>query len=213
MFLEKKMSAAAILLAVVIAQPASSQDDFPFLRREAIREAYESARKGWSETPRMVLDAFVASEDVHFRDKPASRSTITRHLQYWYPEPGAGRQTFALTIALAQALTRDEILDWYVNGVFLGQGCFGVDDAAQAYFGKNTERLGLHEVALLAALPRAPANLHPVRHHDRALERRNFVLRQMVEGGFVTQGDAASASLAPMMVRNPPGVCPPRKGD
>lgn len=206
MFLNR-IFAAAILLAMPIAQPAASQDDFPFLKSKAIRGAYESARKEWSETPQMVLDAFVAGEDLQFHDRLASRSTITRYIQYWYPEPGAGRPTFALSMALAQALTHDEILDWYVHGVFLGQTCFGVDDAAHAYFGKDTEQLELHEAALLAALPAAPSKFHPIRQHDRALERRNHVLREMVEGEFVTERDAASASTAPIAVRNPLGVC------
>ncbi len=193
-------------LFTLIAPAASAEDDFAFLKVDAIRSAYESARAGWTYAPDLVEKAFVAAEDKNFFDRPTSRSTLTASLAFWYPEQG-GKSRVALTVAIGQALDREEVLDWLVHAIFLGQGCFGVDQAADAYFGKGMNALALHEAAFLAALAKAPASYHPLRAPDRALAARNHVITTMAEAGFVTVAQAENSIAKPLGVRDPLGTC------
>lgn len=103
-----------------------------------------------------------------------------------------------LSIRIEQALSKDRILELYLNEIFLGQNAYGVAAAAQRYFGKTLEALTVAEAAYLAALPQAPSVLHPVRQRDRAIGRRNYVLRQMLENGFITPAQHAEAVAAPL---------------
>ena len=84
-----------------------------------------------------------------------------------------------LATRLESTLSKDEILELYLNEIFLGQNSYGVTAAAQVYFAKSLDELTLAETAYLAALPQAPSVLHPVREKPRAIARRNYVLDQM----------------------------------
>lgn len=194
------------LAAIEFVGPLKAEQAFPFLDQDAVRAAYDLARSGWKPAPDMVRQAFLVAEDKKFLDRPPVRSTITATITYWYPEPGS-RRSFAVSAAIAGALSHDEILDWFVHGTFLGQGCFGVDGAAGAYFSKPASELKLQEAAFLAAIARAPAQLHPIRAHDRALARRNFVIQEMAEAGFVSALEASIAEASPLSVRVPLGRC------
>lgn len=199
----------AIFVAVAsFAGSLKAEQAFPFLHPDAVRSAYQLARSSWKPASDTVRHAFLVAEDKHFLDRPAARSTITAVITYWYPEP-TGRRSLPVSVAIATALSRDEILDWFVHGTFLGQGCFGVDGAAVAYFNKQASELELHEAAFLAALVQAPAQLHPIRSHDRALARRNFVLKEMAEAGFVSVFDANTAQASPLSAVVPLGTCSP----
>lgn len=195
-----------LLAATAFVGPLKAEQAFPFLDQDAVRAAYDLARSGWKPAPDMVRQAFLVAEDKKFLDRPPVRSTITATITYWYPEPG-GRRSLAVNAAIAGALSHDEILDWFVHGTFLGQGCFGVDGAAGAYFSKQASELELQEAAFLAAIVRAPAQFHPIRAHDRAVARRNFVIREMSEAGFVTAQEANIAEASPLSVRVPLGRC------
>ena len=88
--------------------------------------------------------------------------------------------------AREHAVARTRSSQLYLNEIFLGQNSYGVTAAAQIYFGKSLDELTLAETAYLAALPQAPSVLHPVREKARAIARRNYVLDQMAENGYVT---------------------------
>ena len=193
------------LVAIVLVGPLRAEQAFPFLEQDAVRTAYELARSGWKPASDTVRHAFQVAEDKHFFARPPVRSTITRTITYWYPEPGRG--SIAVSAAIAGELSHDEILDWFVHATFLGQGCFGVDAAAGAYFGKLASELEPQEAALLAALVKAPAALHPIRAHERALARRNYVLQEMAEAGFLSALEARSAKTKPLSVSEPLGTC------
>lgn len=199
-------SARLILAFIALAGPSGADESMSFLQPEAVRSAYELARSEWLAVPDTVRDAFLVAEDSAFHDRPPVRSSITAAITRWYPEPRA-RSSFGISAAIARALERDEILDWFIQGVFLGQGCFGVDGAANAYFGKRPSELDLHEAAFLAAIIPAPARYHPVRFEDRATERRNWVLLEMARHGLVSAAEAESAASEPLAVRVPPGTC------
>ena len=97
-----------------------------------------------------------------------------------------------------QTLSKDEILELYMNEIFLGQNSFGVAAAAQTYFNKTLEELTLQEMAFLAALPQAPSEYHPVRARERVVSRRNWIIGQMVENGYVTEEQSLAAREAPL---------------
>ncbi|HEY6870285.1 MAG TPA: transglycosylase domain-containing protein, partial [Novosphingobium sp.] len=99
---------------------------------------------------------------------------------------------------IESVLTKQQILELYLNEIPLGRQSFGVQAAAQAYFGKDVDQLALHEAAFLAILPKAPETYSRARHADRAIERRNWVLDQMVKNGWATAAEAEAAKAQPL---------------
>ncbi len=92
-----------------------------------------------------------------------------------------------LATRIEETLDKDRILELYMNEIFLGQNSYGVVAAAQTYFNKTLDELSVGEAAFLAALPQAPSNYHPVRARERVTARRNWVLGQMLENGFIDE--------------------------
>ncbi len=105
-----------------------------------------------------------------------------------------------LAIRIEEALPKDRILELYLNEIYLGYGSYGVAAAALNYFGKPLDQLTLAESAYLAALPKAPNNYHPVRRHDAAVARRNWVIQRMVAEGFVSVEEGLAAQAEPLEV-------------
>ncbi|MGE5545192.1 MAG: transglycosylase domain-containing protein, partial [Bacillota bacterium] len=97
------------------------------------------------------------------------------------------------TLALERRYSKDEILTMYLNSIYFGQGASGVEAAARTYFGKPASELSLAESAILAAIPRRPSYYDPYRHPDHAKSRQRVVLNQMVELGFITEGEMEAA--------------------
>lgn len=176
--------------------------------------------------PPHLIQAFVAAEDARFfehegvdikgivramiRNFTAGRieqggSTITQQvtksLLLKNPERTYRRKVREATLSLQveREFTKREILYLYLNQIYLGQGAYGVQAAADTYFGKTVEDLNLAESALLAGLPQAPARYSPVKHFDRAKARQRYVLERMVEEKFITREafeEALDAELA-----------------
>ena len=107
-----------------------------------------------------------------------------------------GRKLIELRLAprIEKALTKDQILELYLNLIYLGDATYGVEAASRHYFGKSVNRLSLAEAALLAGLPRAPSVYDPRDHPDRAVSRRNLVLDLMAREGFISRDEAEKAS-------------------
>jgi len=99
---------------------------------------------------------------------------------------------------IEQVLTKQEILELYLNEIPLGRRSFGVQAAARAYYDKNVDDLALHEMAFLAILPKAPERYGRTGQEEIALERRNFVLAQMEANGFITGSDRRAAAAQPL---------------
>lgn len=99
-----------------------------------------------------------------------------------------------LAFRISQTLSKDKVLELYLNQIYLGSGAYGVAAAAQAYFNKSIDELALEESALLATLPKAPSKLDPRKNLVRAKERRDWVIDRMVAEGFVTSTEAREAS-------------------
>jgi len=105
---------------------------------------------------------------------------------------------------IEQAFTKDQIIELYLNEIFLGLNSYGVAAASLNYFGKSLDELDLEEMAYLAALPKGPNNYHPFRQKERAIERRNWVLGQMYENGYITEEEMTAARAKPLVVNPRP---------
>lgn len=98
-----------------------------------------------------------------------------------------------LTLRIERAFSKDRILELYLNEIYFGNRSYGVAAAALNYFNKSLNELTTAEMAYLAALPKAPNNYHPVRHKDRAIARRNWVLSRMRDLGHISKADYTAA--------------------
>lgn len=188
--------AAGLVATVAHAQPLAPSPD-------QIRAAYTEASADWRPVPPLVRTAFVLAEDKNFWTRSPSLSTLTRTVTQIATKGGGA---LGQVVVVEQTLHRDEIADWFVNDVFLGQSCYGVQGAAQAYFGKDVAGLSLAEAALLATLPVDP---HAIKTRpDRAKTRRDKIIDDLLEARIVSLADAAVAKAAPLGLREPLGVCP-----
>jgi penicillin-binding protein 1A len=106
-----------------------------------------------------------------------------------------------LAFRLESAMSKQRILEIYLNEIFLGSQAYGVASAAQNYFNKSLDELTLSETAFLAALPKAPNNYNPARYPDAARARRDYVVDRMVEDGAATRAEADAAKQEPIVVR------------
>ncbi len=104
-----------------------------------------------------------------------------------------------LSYRIEKAFSKDQILELYLNENYLGYGSYGIAAAALSYFNKSINQLELDEIAYLAALPKAPNNYHPVRKYDRAVGRRNWVLKRMYVEGFITEEEKLAAQNKPLI--------------
>jgi penicillin-binding protein 1A len=152
--------------------------------------------------PRAIAAAFVEAVRSRGRDVRGA-STITQQVMKNFLLDGSRTverkvREIILAARIETALSKDRILELYLNEIFLGQNSYGVAAAAQTYFNTNLEDLTLEQAAYLAALPQAPSNFHPVRDYDRAISRRNYVLREMFENGYITRQDMERASATPL---------------
>lgn len=107
-----------------------------------------------------------------------------------------------LAIEASKIFSKDEILEMYLNHIFLGSNAYGVMAASIEYFGKSIKDVTVEEAALLAALPKAPSDINPRKRKKRALERRNWVLQRMLENNFITKDDYKMAIETPINVVN-----------
>src|SRR5213075_2852906 len=105
-----------------------------------------------------------------------------------------------LAMRIERAYSKDRILELYLNEIYLGLGAYGIAAASLVYFDKSVNELTVAEAAYLAAMPKAPGALHPVRNRERAIERRNYVIDRLLENGWIKQADADKARKDPLVV-------------
>jgi penicillin-binding protein 1A len=106
-----------------------------------------------------------------------------------------------LAMRMERLLSKDEILEIYLNQTYYGHGAYGVEAASNMYFGKSVGELTLDEATLLAGLPKAPTSYSPYNAPERALRRRTHVLRRMVETGYITSEEEVRAQAAALQLR------------
>ena len=178
----------------------------------------------YEQLPQQVIDAFVAAEDDRFFEHPGvdyqglvravwvlattgrgsqGGSTITMQVARNYLltlRHSYVRKVREIFIALnmERVLTKQEILTLYLNKIFFGQRAYGVAAAAEVYFGKQLHELRLDEIAILAGIPKAPSDLNPVTNPTRSRNRRDYVLRRMLELGYIDRQAHALAEEQPV---------------
>jgi penicillin-binding protein 1A len=181
--------------------------------------------------PDRVKAAFLSAEDKNFYNHPGidiqgllrailtnlrtgskqGASTITQQVAKNFllsSDQTVDRKIREMILAfrIERSYSKDRILELYLNEINFGMGAYGIAGAALTYFDKSVNELTVKEVAYLAALPKAPSNYHPFRHEERAIERRNWVIDQMVANGYVDGAEAEKIKTEPL------GVSPRRKG-
>jgi penicillin-binding protein 1A len=193
---------------------------YSFARERRVELAYD-------EYPPQLIHAFLSAEDKDFfthhgvdpssflfavfdyarksgtGERARGGSTITQQVaknllignEY---SPTRKIREAALAIRIENAMSKQQILELYLNQIFLGRNAYGVEAAARAYFGKDVTELSLPQMAYLATLPKAPANYDPDRHADRALARRAYVLHEMRVNGYITSAQEKEALAAPL---------------
>ena len=184
-----------------------------------------------SEIPPLVVHAFLAAEDRNFythmgvdplamlragvtdilrasdHRRPVGASTITQQVAKNFlvgAELSYQRKIKEALVALRmeKVLSKDRILELYLNEIYLGGGAYGVAAAALTYFDKSLDELTAEEAAFLAALPKAPNNYNPQRYPEAAKARRDWVMDRMVEAGYITAEQAKAAQAKPITVRH-----------
>jgi penicillin-binding protein 1A len=180
--------------------------------------------------PKRVIDAFLSAEDSDFyqhggvdyagimraafvnlhnvgRDRhPMGASTITQQVaknMLLTNEVSISRKVREAILAtrLEKSLSKDRILEIYLNEIFLGNHSYGVAAAALNYFNKSLDELTISEAAYLAALPKAPNNYNPIHNHDAAVTRRNWVIGRMLENNHITKDEAEEAQHEPLEIK------------
>jgi len=133
-------------------------------------------------------------------------STITQQVTksfFLTPERSYTRKIKEAILAyrIDRTFTKEEILFLYLNQIYLGHGAYGVEAAAENYFGKSVSELNLAECAILAGLPQAPSRYSPFRYPERARERQIYVLNRMVAEGYISNSQASEAINTPLEIK------------
>ena len=181
----------------------------------------------YADFPEMLIESFLAAEDKTFfthsgvdvtgtlgavvdyaakvgsGERAVGGSTITQQVAkniLLGDEYSVTRKLreMILSLRIESVLTKQQILELYLNEIPLGRRSFGVQAASRAYFAKDVKDLELHEMAFLAILPKAPERYGRKKNEAMAVARRNFVIDQMVENDFVTAGEGATAKAQPL---------------
>ena len=179
-----------------------------------------------AQIPKIMTDAVLAIEDARFyehggidykgvlraavanlgRVKSQGASTITMQVArnvYLSSEKTYTRKIYEilLTFKLEHLLSKDQILEIYMNQIFLGNRAYGFASAAEAYFGKDLKSLSIAEAAMLAGLPKAPSSYNPIANPKRARSRQLYIIERMLENGFINAEQAAAAKQEQLKVK------------
>ncbi|MGB5539744.1 MAG: penicillin-binding protein 1A [Gammaproteobacteria bacterium] len=172
-----------------------------------------------ADVPPLMVKAFLAAEDDHFFEhsgvdlpglmraalelartgkKRQGGSTITMQVArnfFLSSEKTYLRKLTEILLAfrIEDSLSKDEILELYLNKIYLGQRAYGVEAAARVYYGKGISELSLVQMAMIAALPKAPSRVNPISNPQAALERRNYILDRMLQLGYINAATHAAA--------------------
>lgn len=179
---------------------------------------------GITETPKQLINAFISAEDGNFYShfgidlkglvraviqlaltgkKKQGGSTITMQVARNFLLSNKKTYTrkikeIILSLQIEQEYSKDEILELYLNKIYLGQRAYGIAAAAEIYYNRSLSQLTLAELSMIAGLPKAPSSYNPISNPKRALTRRNYVLKRMFELGYITQQDYNTAIADPI---------------
>ncbi len=191
---ERRIFVPSSFVPKLVSQAFTSAEDRNFynhpgidpsgILRAAIKDVYNVLNhkrlEGASTITQQVAKNFLLNSDVKFSRK--IREAI-------------------LAIRIDATYPKDKILELYLNEIYLGENSYGVGSAALNYFGKSLDELDIAEVAFLAALPKAPSSYDPVRNNKGARERRDWVIGQMADNGYITDEQATAARAEPLVTQ------------
>ncbi|HJW40206.1 MAG TPA: penicillin-binding protein 1A [Rhizomicrobium sp.] len=180
--------------------------------------------------PKLITEAFTSAEDKNFYNHPGidpsgiARAAVKDVFNIFEHKRLEGASTITqqvaknmllnsevkfsrkireaiLAIRIDATFSKEKILELYLNEIYLGENSYGVAAAALNYFGKSLDQLDIAEVAFLASLPKAPSEFDPVRNHKAAFDRRNWVIGQMHENGYITRDQMVAAQAEPLVTQ------------
>ena len=180
--------------------------------------------------PKMLIYAFISAEDktfytnVGFDPVGLARTAMVDFVKILRHQKLAGASTITqqvvknvllsnertisrkikeiiLSYRISKALSKDAIMEIYLNHIYLGMQAYGIVSASEEYFGKTLSQLTIPEMALLAAMPKAPSSINPFKNYNRAVARRNWVLLRMFEDGYISQDQYEQYSRTELIVR------------
>ena len=183
-----------------------------------------------NKVPKMLIYAFISAEDKTFYTNPGfdpyglARTILQDIVKFLRGQKLGGASTITqqvvknimlsnertitrkikelfLSYRLSKLLSKDAIMELYLNHIYLGMQAYGVVSASDEYFGKSVSQLTVPEMALLAAMPKAPSSINPFKNYNRAVARRNWVLLRMMEDGYITQDQYDQYSKTELIVR------------
>jgi penicillin-binding protein 1A len=180
-----------------------------------------------AEIPKVMRDAVLAIEDARFyqhggvdyigiiraglanvgesRSQGASTITMQVARNFYLPtEKTLSRKVYEILLSLKieRQLSKDQILEVYMNQIFLGQRAYGFAAASEIYFGKPLKSISVAEAAMLAGLPKAPSTFNPIANPKRARQRQQYIIDRMYENGFITEEQAEAARAEPLKYRS-----------
>lgn len=181
--------------------------------------------------PKLLISAFISAEDKNFFEhggvdfQSLSRAMLYNVYAYFAHKQMLGGSTITqqvvknllltnertitrkikeaiLSFRLTKSISKEKVLELYLNQIFFGNKAYGIAAAALNYFDKSVDDLAIEEVAMLAALPKAPSSISPYRNPKRALARRNWVIDRMAEDGHISRLEAEKAKLKPIVLKD-----------
>jgi len=182
----------------------ASYDDYPQVLRDALLSIEDKDfYRHWGVNVWRIAGA--AYRDIRSGGRIEGASTLTMQLArnlFLSPDRSFHRkiQEALLAVQIERRFTKQQIFTLYANQIYLGHGAYGFEAASEYYFSKPAKQLKLEEAALLAGLPKWPANYSPINHADRALKRRNLVINAMLEDGKITAKQAVEARDKPIQL-------------
>lgn len=194
-----------------------------------VKEDADTSYLAYNQIPQYAIDAFVAVEDRSFWTNPGydikgiasallssiksgddarGASTITQQLvknTYLTSERSIERKVKEILIsrAITKQFSKREIMEFYINDVCYANGIYGLAGASKAYFNKDVKDLSLSQIAYLCAIPNRPSYYDPYKNPDNALERRNKILEDMCECGYISQAEMVKAKAEPIIIERP----------
>ena len=182
---------------------------------------------GFADVPRQAIHAFLAAEDDRFFEHPGVDYQGLLRAAFTFLRTGEKRQggstitmqvarnfflssekTFfrkineiLLAIQIESKLPKQQILELYLNKIYFGHHAYGIDAAAQVYFGKHIDELSLSEMAMIAGLPKAPSSFNPITNPERALTRRDYVLKRMLKLQYIDDNQYQAAIAEPVTAK------------
>ena len=194
--------------------------------------AYKFEHVNVEKVPKHLIEAIIATEDKNFYSHSGydmfglirstfanlkagsfvqGASTITQQLArilFLNNDKTFDRKIkeFIVSAQIEKTLSKDQILEMYLNNVYLGSGAYGVEGASQIYFNKSVKDLNLAQCALIAGLPQAPSVYSPFNNPDLAKKRQGHVLKRMLKMGYITQEEFDTATNAPLVLNKNPHI-------